>query len=391
MRAPSIFCVATVSFLAFSGHALAGEVRGESRNATEAGLKDLSTRYGSTPGGGNMNAQATTVATLAKASIRVPRHTIEVTARSELPHPTTVAGVVERYGSLPGGVVLEGTAAGLDSATTVRFDSSTRTLILGGDISFKPESSTGEIAQLARAIAEDDRVGVSITSESVIAYGAIPEDTNLARDLSVADAFLVDFIVPPREWTTGYRMAGGFEPLTVDTQNEIVAFYKFHDFAFEVRDKQIVLASAKADIYVVPVISERAEDGGYLPDLNALNGGGANVVGEIKKNADHIASNINYYMGERAARRALAYGEVAAVLRHLKSKGVDLSALADEIERDQPETLDTDWGSLEAAWTDYLRQIQTAGDFANWSAPPLDLYVSRSKIQKEAAAINPQP
>ena len=100
---------------------------------------------------------------------------------------------------------------------------------------------------------------------------------------------------------------------------------------------------------------------------------------------------MNYYLGERAARRAVAYGEVAAVLRHLKATGTDLEALADEIEENLPETADVSWSSLETAWTDYLREIQTAGDFANWTAPPLDLYVGRSKNQKEAAVVAPQP
>jgi len=74
----------------------------------------------------------------------------------------------------------------------------------------------------------------------------------------------------------------------------------------------------------------------------------------------------------------------------LKSKGVNLETLADEIEEDLPETTVANWTSLDAAWTEYLREIQTAGDFANWSGPPLDLYNNRPKNQKEAAIINPQ-
>lgn len=391
MRALSKFLMSAAILAVFGGQALGGDVRGQRRDATEVGLENFSTRYGSLPGASNVNGERVSLADSAPV-INWRGKDAAVTGRSTDLQPTIIARVVERYGSLPGGVVLEGSATGLDSITSVRYDSSTRALAFGNELSFKPESSMGEIARLARAISDDDRLGVSITSDSVIAYGAVPEDTNLVRDLSVADAFLVDFIVPPREWTTGYRMAGGFEPISADTEDEIVAFYNFHDFAFEVRDKQIVLASAKADIYVVPVISERAEDGGYLPDLGSLSSATTNAVSVITKNADHVAENINHYIGERAARRAISYGQVAAVLRHLKSKGVDLSALADEIERDQPETDEVDWGALETAWTDYLREIQTAGDYVNWSAPPLDLFMSRQNpSRKKAAATNPQP
>ncbi len=390
MRAPSILCAVTISLFAVSLPAFGGEMRGEVRSPNAGSLKDFSTRYGSLPGAGNMNSQETTVA-LAQSSNRMTRTGSEVTSRSASPNPAYMAAVVDHYGSMPGGIVLEGAAKGLENINSVRYDSKTQSLILGNDLSYKPEASMSVVAELARALAEDDRIGVSLTSDSVIAYGAIPEETELARDLSVADTFLADFIVPPREWTTGYRTAGGFEPVAVDSGNEIVAFYNFNDFSFEVRGGQVVPTGAKADIYVVPVLDERAEDGGYLPDLNALeNVGATTVVGEVKKNADHVAANVSYYMGERAARRAIAFGEVAAVLRGLKSKGVNLETLADEIEEDLPETTVANWTSLDAAWTEYLREIQTAGDFANWSGPPLDLYNNRPKNQKEAAIINPQ-
>lgn len=397
MRAPSILYFAAISFLAVSGPALGGELRGESHGGSATSLKDIPTRYGSMPGAGNIDAQARTDGTQANGAQAsdtavASRPASVVTGRSQPAQPPEVANVVERYGSLPGGVVLEGSATGLDSVTSMHYDTATRKLILGDNLSFKTETSMGDIAQLARALAEDDRVGISITSDNIITYGAVPEDTDLARNLTVADAFLVDFVVPPREWTKGYRMAGGYEPVSVDTDVEIVSFYRLHNFTFEVRDNQVVLADAKADIYVVPVTNERAQDGGYLPDLNALASSSATVVTEIKKNADHIAENINYYMGERAARRAVAYGQVAAILRHLKSKGVDLSALADQIEGDLPEAREVEWDSLAAAWTTYLREIQTAGDYANWSAPPLDLYLSRQGAHpKEAAAAIPQP
>lgn len=392
MRAPSIICIATVSFMAISWPAFSGEIRGENRALSTTSVKDLSTRYGSMPGAGTTADQEKSVAALASSNSHVTRRGGDVTSESRAPDSPKIASIVDRYGSMPGGVVLEGAAQGLDGVTSAQFDPNAQSLILGKNLIFKPETAMSEVAELARALAEDDRVGVSLTSDSVIAYGAIPEESDLARNLSVADVFLADFIVPPREWTTGYRTAGGFEPISSAAENEVVAFYNFHDFAFEVRDGTIVATGAKADIYVVPVLEERANDGGYLPDLVALeNGTAKNIIGEIKKNADHVALNMNYYLGERAARRAVAYGEVAAVLRHLKATGTDLEALADEIEENLPETADVSWSSLETAWTDYLREIQTAGDFANWTAPPLDLYVGRSKNQKEAAVVAPQP
>ena len=44
MRAPSIICIATVSFMAISWPAFSGEIRGENRALSTTSVKDLSTR-----------------------------------------------------------------------------------------------------------------------------------------------------------------------------------------------------------------------------------------------------------------------------------------------------------------------------------------------------------
>ena len=392
MRANLFIGVASIFLSTFAGPAMSADVAADSHAATREQVNEFSQRYGSMPGAAN-TATPNRSDQSPESVIGRPRSSHNIVSRTATPNATEISGVVERYGSLPGGIVMEGTATGLDAVATVRYDAKTNTLILGNDLAFRPEATMQEIASLARALAEDDRIGVSITDEDVIAFGAIPEETRLARSLAVADIFLVDFVVPPREWTEGYRLADSYTPATIDTDDEIVAFYSLHDFAFTAEGGEVSLTKANVNLFVVPVLSEPAEDGGYLPDLAALDSGSkADTLALVQKNADHMAANFSYYANERAARRAIAIGEVAAVLRHLKSKGVDLEALADEIDTANaaPENSDAvDGDNLDVAWEDYLHDIQAEGDFANWSSPPYDLYMKQNEANKEASLVTP--
>lgn len=390
MRVFSVLGITSIFLTIVSGQGMCADVTAESGTVTQAQAKDFSSRYGSMPGAAN-TATPKSVEAEPVADTKPPPRAELIATRTAIPNSTEINSVVEHYGSLPGGIVMEGAAKGLDSITSVRYDAKTQTLILGDDLAFRPEATTEEIASLARALTEDDRVGVSITNEDVIAFGSIPEETTLARNLAVADIFLVDFVVPPREWTQDYRLAGGYTPSTIDTEDEIVAFYTLHDFEFVIAGGEVTLSKAKANLFVVPVLSERADDGGYLPDLAALDAGTAtDTLAAVQKNADHMTANFSYYAQERAARRAITLGEVAAVLRHLKSKGVDLTALADEMDEATAEAAtDEDWGNLDVAWSAYLREIQTAGDFANWSLPPFDQYMSKVEARQKAELATP--
>jgi hypothetical protein len=129
---------------------------------------------------------------------------------------------------------------------------------------------------------------------------------------------------------------------------------------------------------VVPIVKgKRMRDGGFVPDLAAIAKQGG--FDAFEDNAKHIGANIGYYLQERIVARALAYGETAAILRSLKANGVDLRRLAASIEASgiTPASALVPTTELDDNWQAYLREIQAANAYPNWTAPPHDLYLTR--------------
>lgn len=411
MRTTPVLISSLLFAIAASAPAVGADLRGEARKVTSSQLETLSKRYGSVPGNGARSLEDVGAPT-AKLVGRVARHKakdvgrltkrygslpgngtrslkddaapkVRLVGRTRLHTAADVGRLTRRYGSLPGGIVLEGRALGLGKIKSITFDGQTGTLLLGPGLSYEPGVSPTTIAELARSIAGDDRIGVSITEDKIITYGAFSDDAELTRDLTIADAYLADFVIPPREWTIGYRMAGGFKTSPASQSDNVVVFYQFRDFAFDVRAGKVTLSGAEINLSVVPIIATPAKDGGYVPDLKSRA-----ASSSIVRNANHISANISYYMRERIARRLLGCGEVAAIFRHLKQQGVDLTALADEIEAGLDKVAFVrEWHSVEDAWKTYLLEIEAAGDHANWPAQPY-LAFMKTRTGAQAASTN---
>jgi hypothetical protein len=287
--------------------------------------------------------------------------------------------VFKRYTSIPGGVVLEGKAAGVPKIRSVEYEPATNTFVLDNSRAVYASPVPPETAALlARALAKDDRIGVSIGEDSHIVFGKVPQGSDLAADLMLVDNFLGDIVLPPQAWTFGYKFANGFEPAQGTSDNAAV-FFRFKDYAFSVSDGRLQLANAQFDARVVPILEREAADGGYLPDYKAI--ASPAKFERYEAGARHLADNIGYYLGEEIVRRTLSYGEVAALFRSFKASGISLEKLAGKIESSLDKAPRRPAGPrpLEAAWQDYLKEIQAANRYANWSAPPYDLYLATRK------------
>ena len=127
--------------------------------------------------------------------------------------------------------------------------------MLNGLVVYPSPIPSHSAAILARAIAEDDRIGVSLTEESQIVYGRLPNSSDVATDLKLADGFLGDLILPPREWTIGYRLAGGFVPRDDVGDANATVFFRFRDFQFAAKDKKLELEGAHFDARVVAALT----------------------------------------------------------------------------------------------------------------------------------------
>jgi hypothetical protein len=235
------------------------------------------------------------------------------------------------YGSIPGGVVLEGVATGLGAIEDVQYDSRFNAFILDDRAVYFLKVPPTTVAVLCRAIARDEkeRVGVSLGKKELV-YGEVPKDSDLAWDLKMADQFLGEIVFAQNDWTAGYRFANAFKPQPTREQSYSVAvFFNFNGFEFRVQQQEVELTQANFDVRILPLSESSSSDGGHLPDESAISEG--RVPQQFELNARHVADNISYYRQERIVDRVFAYGEVAAFIRELKRSGFDLENLAARI------------------------------------------------------------
>jgi hypothetical protein len=239
-------------------------------------------------------------------------------------------GAVSRYGSQFGGVVLEGTGTNLPPIQKVEYNRMANALVINDRAVYFSPVSARALSTLARAIAEDERVGVSLGSTHVVTK-SLPPESEVALDLKIADHFLGDIVFGRPEWTRGYRFRNGFEPQKhAGDDFHVAVYFTFNGFAFSIDGDELRGAQAGLDVSLVPLSDKKAGDGGHLPDEDAiLRHAGSR---QYEANAQHVADNIDYYRGEKLIDGVFAYGEVAALLRAMKRDGRDLAALARAIE-----------------------------------------------------------
>ena len=241
-----------------------------------------------------------------------------------------IKGVKENYGGIPGGVVLEGVATGLGRVEHVAYDPRFNAIALDDRAVYFAKVPARTLAVMCRAIALDERVGVSLGRKHIV-YGKVPESSDLAVDLKLADHFLGDIVFAEGDWTSGYRFPDGFRPQpNQDDSGHVAVFFNFNGFEFAIQQEEIRMTTASFDVRLVPLAEQADEKGAHQPDLDAVARG--SVSPQYEANARHIAENIGYYQKERIISRTFAYGEAAAFVRCLKRAGVDLSALANTID-----------------------------------------------------------
>lgn len=349
----------------------ARKVSGEARPISAKETTTVVKRYRSVPGDGPIRANARPIS------------------------PAESKKVLNQYNSIPGGLILEGRAGGLKFVKRVSYDAKRNTFLLNGNVTYVSPISAKSALELIDALIADDRIGVSIGDSNEIIYGKLSKDSEIALNLKLADNFLGDMILPPQDWTIGYRYADNYSPLgnpqsdvqqdnvkhdNVPQDNVPAVFFSAGGYIFGTEDGKLKLLNATFKIRTVPVSNEIAEDGGYLPDMKRI-GVVSTIPDPYDINAQHVADNIGYYVREEIVNKALAYGEVASFFRVLKRSRVSMKDLRRQLKEAVGEnaaaTAPPQLPTLEEGWRAYLKDIQSRNQYANWSSRPYDLYLAR--------------
>lgn len=238
--------------------------------------------------------------------------------------------ILSKYKSVPGGVTMEGVGRGLRGVRDVQFQRSDNSFLINEKRTYEIPVTRREMKDILLAIDENEKMGVSLAGEQIV-YGALDKQHRIARTVRLVDQFLghIAFAVQGNEQFADYKLANGYVPKVYDGPQEsgMCVFFRFGDYDFKKTRKTYELASCDVAITLVPTETEkRADDGGALPDYEAIKNGYMPIEWEM--NVKHISDHMAYYMQERMMRMVNCYGEAAAFSRALKENGIDLKQLA---------------------------------------------------------------
>lgn len=241
------------------------------------------------------------------------------------------AVVVERYGSVPGGVVLESTAAGFEPITSITYDKKKNVFTLNGQSTYACPIKGREFRDLLKALIEDDLIGVSLNREygKFIVFGQIGRTSEITNVLLDADRLLMGVIFALPEAIGDVKLPNGFKPQAPASRpTNIVACVNLTHFRFACKEgtTEYVRSGFALLPILMPVLKEKTEEGGHLPDQKALN---ADMIAkEDHANANHLVELKDAFASEvDVVRKAVAYGEAASFARLVRDAHVDLKAL----------------------------------------------------------------
>jgi len=245
--------------------------------------------------------------------------------------------IMSAFGSIPGGITLQGKAKGIGRIKKVFYDSSEKRLMLNNKWVYEPPIHIKDTAAIFRSIAKNGDLGISLSSQSsrwAIVYGAMDIKEDVISNMVIADNFLghITYAYRGLPWLQGYNLAKGYMPQKEKAKSVYSGVtFIFNGYRFRKRGRRVVLSASKFLTVMVPLlVNKKGQDGGHLPDLKALKN--SRMSKEHLANVSHLSKNFSYYMRERFMRVVHGYGEVAAFGRTLKDSGIDLNALANQME-----------------------------------------------------------
>ncbi len=241
--------------------------------------------------------------------------------------------ILREYKSVPGGVTLEGNGSGLAKFTKVRYEDSVSAFILDDNSAYVIPVTLQEMKDILLAISKSDKMGVSMAGQYIV-YGGLDKENDINLTIRLVDEFLANIAFGGlhEDKFGDYKFAKGYVPKKFQETllRGACVYFRFYDYEFRKNKTLYELASSRLAITLIPTKKEeRADDGGVLPDFNAIEKG--DIPDVWKQNVQHISENVDYYMRERMMRIVNCYGEAAAFARALKSSGIDLKKLADSI------------------------------------------------------------
>ena len=186
---------------------------------------------------------------------------------------------------------------------TVAYLARANAFIINDDVVYLNPISSAELSELQRALASDDRLGVSLGGGySLLVYGSLPAKSDIITNLKLADAFLGDIAFGSDRLIRGYTFAGGYATKR-RVGASVAVHFNLHGFRFAVGpDGQLHRSTFAVNSTLVPLTEAKTKDGGHIPDFDRIRSG--NLPHEYVDNLTHLQNNIAYYAREISPGRS---------------------------------------------------------------------------------------
>src|SRR5262249_16917962 len=152
-----------------------------------------------------------------------------------------------------------------------------------------------EFSEISRALAKDDRLGVSLTDPSIV-YGRLSPQGPIVTNLKLADRFLGLLAFGNVGFLRGYVFAPGYEARKPKSVQPMAVFFRINGLRFsEDNTGQLSRSGVMLISTLVPLLQSKLPTA--LPDFARIER--ADVPSEYVANLRHIEKNISYYARER--------------------------------------------------------------------------------------------
>ena len=229
---------------------------------------------------------------------------------------TEIADLWTRYGSIPGGITLEGKADGLPRIQSLRYDARQNEFLLNGDLRYPCPVSAEKLLEIARAIQREDSLGFTFQTRDTV-YGALSSRGRIVADLKRADLYLGTRVFNPEDVSHSKKA-------TLPARNSAggdSVYFRFGNYRFIQEKGRLCVAESQVQIALIPILCRTDARGNFLPDFQTAETAPNRMpyAPQVRKLTENFSEALNC----TAVERTVQYGEVAAFLRALKSQKPD--------------------------------------------------------------------
>jgi hypothetical protein len=234
------------------------------------------------------------------------------------------SSLVARYGMVPKGVVLEGTAQGFEKLVSLDYDRDKDEFILNGTCRYKNPVSRKEWVDVFKSLRKTDNLGITIVDGEPKLYGRLNQNSNIGKALLATDKFFGAVIYGLHHLLEDQPLPGGYVPKHADDRTIVVIdCARFSNFQFIKSGSQYKYAGCSLDIQIIPLSTEKSSSGGHLPDKEVMK---TFVMEDTdRQNIAHIMQHQLEYFKIPFISTTLNAGKAAAFARFVRDSKLDSS------------------------------------------------------------------